>query len=170
MDGAVAPNGTMYLIGGWDGQSSQNTVLAYDPTSNTYACSAAFGGCASSHLVPLPTARSNLAVTLGTDGLIYAIGGFTTQPVATVEAYDPGANVWHQVTSLPHPSAGLTAVTDSDGTIYVSGGFDGQSYLNTVYGGKRTSECGNAIASNLWVGQMKRELSRWHGKRRWRTD
>jgi len=39
---------------------------------------------------PLPTPRATLAVVTGSDGLIYAIGGFDgTNALTTVEAYAP---------------------------------------------------------------------------------
>jgi len=133
MGGTLGADGKIYLIGGWDGVSSQNDVIAYDPVHNTYACSFAHAGCAASFLAPMPTARSNLGVAAGSDGLIYAVGGFTTQPVATVEVYDPVANDWQEETPLPHPASGLGVTANPDGSLIVAGGYDGQSYLNTAY-------------------------------------
>jgi hypothetical protein len=85
---------------------------------------------------PMPTARGNLGVAAGADGLIYAIGGFATQPVATVEAYNPVANVWQEATSLPHPTVGPGVTVNPDGGIVVVGGFDGQNYLGSTYIGR----------------------------------
>lgn len=66
------------------------SVEAYTPSTDTWAT-----------LVPMPTARYDVAAATGTDGRIYAIGG-TNGEVAlnTVEAYTP----------FPAPSPGLGAV------------------------------------------------------------
>jgi hypothetical protein len=85
---------------------------------------------------------------VGPDGWIYAFGGFTSQPVDTVEAYDPVGNVWHSATPLPHPSAGLTAATGPDGTMYVGAGFDGQNELNTVYAVHKAASNATPLASH----------------------
>ncbi|MCP3967822.1 MAG: hypothetical protein GY718_15965 [Lentisphaerae bacterium] len=85
-------------------------------------------------MAPMPTARYGLAVVLGKDGLIYAIGGINSQckRVATVEVYNPSANSWSQVTDMPTPRSDLSAVVSSDGKIYAIGGVADFSTIKTV--------------------------------------
>ena len=130
MGAATAPDGRIFVIGGWTESASLNTVEAYDPSTKTWACSSQAPGCASTSLAPMPSSRSALAVTTGGDGRIYAIGGFTDAPVATVEIYDPATNAWQTGPSLPHPAAAVGATTEANGDILAAGGFDGQSDLN----------------------------------------
>ena len=57
------------------------------------------------------------------DGKIYAMGGLDdeTWRSSTVEVYDPQADSWHQVASMPHGRRCHAAAT-MGGKIYVSGG------------------------------------------------
>ena len=73
----------------------------------------------------MPTARSNLSVEV-VNGILYAIGGHDgSNPVATVEAYDPSTNTWTTRDSLPTAArAGLEVVT-SNGRLYAVGGWTG---------------------------------------------
>jgi N-acetylneuraminic acid mutarotase len=63
------------------------------------------------------------------DGHVYVVGGFDAsgQPVATVEAYDPGTDRWTQRASLPTPlhHVNLAAVGSK---LYVVGGLSGSSF------------------------------------------
>lgn len=134
MSATVAYDGKIYLVGGWDGQQSIGLVEAYDPTTNTWSCSVSAPGCAVTNLAPLPTPRGNLGVTWGPGGTIWAIGGFTTVPVATVEVYDIRANRWSTGPQFPYAAAGVGAGTGPDGTIYAFGGHDGQdNYYGQLY-------------------------------------
>jgi len=85
----------------------------------------------------LPTPRDHLAaVTVGQR--IYAIGGRVGlnyhQNLATVEEYDPTADQWRSVTSMPTARSGITAEV-IDGRIYVLGGesADGTFHENERY-------------------------------------
>ena len=59
------------------------------------------------------------------DGKIYIMGGIGDGDVEldTVEAYDPQADSWQQVASMPHP-AFLHSAAAMGGKIYVTGGFE----------------------------------------------
>jgi len=74
----------------------------------------------------MPTARANLVAATGSDGRIYAIGGYDANgaSLAAVEAYDSKANRWTAVAPLPRAQDALTAVTSADGRIFVIGGED----------------------------------------------
>jgi len=90
---ATGSDGRIYAIGGVisDGLSSTdylNTVEVYDPSTNTWSMGA-----------PMPTSRAGLAAVRGSDGRIYAIGGFIRIPsgnvsvpsdLSTVEVYTTG--------------------------------------------------------------------------------
>ena len=73
------------------------------------------------------------------DGKIYAIGGLGVGFYDTVEAYDPQADSWQQVASMPQGLASHAAAA-MGGRIYVTGGHTDQgtftdegSSLNSVY-------------------------------------
>ena len=71
---------------------------------------------------PLPTARQEMPSAL-LGGRIYTPGGYDAQgaTVATLEIYDPAANVWTTGPSMPegrnHPG-----VTVAGGLVFVTGG------------------------------------------------
>ncbi|KAL4442810.1 hypothetical protein ABPG74_010699 [Tetrahymena malaccensis] len=112
------------IIGGNDGQNVQDMVEMYDKASLKLP----------KKLCSMIEKRDELAVTLGLDKKIYAIGGFGgTKNVClrTAERYDPETDRWEAIAPLNVPRRALAAVTLPDG-IYAIGGFDGQNYLSTV--------------------------------------
>lgn len=79
---------------------------------------------------PLQRRRQGVGVTLGLDGLIYAIGGdekpgssghVTTE---TVERFSEATKAWEYVQPMPGKRAFAGAVTDSSGRIWAVGGTD----------------------------------------------
>ena len=81
----------------------------------------------------IPTPR-NQVTWASANGIIYALGGRTSQGiVTTVNAYDPIADMWTQVSSLPTKRLGMAAATINE-KIYVFGGYtdDINSPLNLV--------------------------------------
>src|SRR5207237_819732 len=74
----------------------------------------------------LPAARANLAATTGSDGTLYAIGGYDGSGIqSTVYAFTPGVDTAARTfTSLPAAPAALAATPGSDGTVYAIGGWD----------------------------------------------
>ncbi len=79
----------------------------------------------------MPTARVNLAVAV-LNGEVYAIGGSDgTDPLNTVEAYDPATDMW--TTKAPLPVAlWAPAAAVVNGKLYVIGGSDNTSTFATV--------------------------------------
>ena len=78
--------------------------------------------------------RDELAVVLGNDNKIYAIGGFggaENQPLRTVEVYDIITNSWNFTPPMQFARRALAAATLADG-IYSIGGFDGTVYMSSV--------------------------------------
>lgn len=76
-----------------------------------------------STVAPMPTARDGLAAVAGADGLIYAIGGVSSNGASNaVEAYDPMTDSWTSRAPMPTPRFELAAVLGTDGRIYAIGG------------------------------------------------
>jgi N-acetylneuraminic acid mutarotase len=80
----------------------------------------------------MPTARFALAVVAAM-GKVYAIGGSGNGgTLAVVEAYDPAADTWAALTSMPTPRQHFAAALGPDGLIYTFGGTGAQPLYNTV--------------------------------------
>jgi len=118
---AAAVNGKIYVIGGRTGTAyimtatNTNVVEEYDPATDRW------GG----PLQRMPTARSGGGS--GTDGrMIYCAGGevATTQLTGAfraVEAFDPAANTWTTLPSMPIPRHGVAAAVIGNEFHLVSG-------------------------------------------------
>jgi hypothetical protein len=133
-DGSVGPS--LHYVGGF--APDRDTVLAAhwvldlrpdgaDAGAGDDAHADAYADAGWQSRAPLPTARGHLASAV-VDGTLYAIGGqrrHDTNPVdlAAVDAYDPRADRWRTVASLPAPRSHAEAATFvHDGRIYVVGG------------------------------------------------
>ena len=114
--GAVAWNGKIYVIGGYD-YNNNHTYIAdvhvYDPVSDTWTTNA-----------PIPTLRETLAVVT-VNHRIWAMGGTdpSNESLAIVEEFDPAQNSWTSGPDLP------TARNECYGavfgnTLYVFGGYN----------------------------------------------
>ena len=67
------------------------------------------------------------------DGKIYVMGGIGANVLDTVEVYDPQADSWQRVASMPQCLCNHAAAVIG-GKIYVTGGDDSQeSQMNSVY-------------------------------------
>jgi len=93
--------------------------------------------------------RDELAVALGPDGKIYAIGGYgggssssqqetqdskSSAPsncLRTAERFDFATNQWEMLPEMNEARRALAAVALPDG-IYAIGGYDGKQYLSSV--------------------------------------
>lgn len=113
-------DGRIYVMGGYSSLSAAAaplpTLEIYNPASNAWAAAA-----------PMPIPLGLLAAAVGSDGRIYAMGGYSSgaanvAPVNTVEAYDPRSNTWNVAASMPTARALLAAAGGSDGRIYAIGG------------------------------------------------
>src|SRR5437763_13869851 len=144
-------DGRLYVIGGADLSGTLQTVEAYDPSTNTWACSSddASAGCATHSLAPLPTPRQRLAAALGDDGRLYVLGGYNPSGgyLATVEAYAPTTNIWSTVASMPTPRGFLAAARGGDGRLYAIGGYNGRQALSTVQAYTPSSNTWATVAS-----------------------
>lgn len=83
---------------------------------------------------PMPTARGQVAVITGDDGLVYVMGGFagSDPPMPTVEAYDPLSEKWITKAPMLNATRGAAVAKGNDGTIYLIGGGNGTTYFATV--------------------------------------
>jgi hypothetical protein len=117
--GAVAPDGTIYMMGGWavqgSGTSTNPTLLA-----NVEAYAAGTW----TEAAPLPAARQGLAAAVDSYGRIEAVGGSdaSAQASGSMWSYTPATNTWQGLASLPTKRTRLAAATGSDGRVYVLGG------------------------------------------------
>jgi N-acetylneuraminic acid mutarotase len=75
----------------------------------------------------MPTPRSEMPVAV-VDGIFYVPGGFGG--VSSFEAYDPAADMWTTLASLPQGRHHLMA-TGHQGQVYLFGGAQGTSWLPT---------------------------------------
>ncbi len=119
------PDGRIMVIGGGTGChntqqcTTYKTVEAYNVRSHAWSL-----------LAPMRTSHYNFPAVLGSDGRVYALGGWNgISALATVEAYDIRANNWTNVANLPQAEEGAAAVVTRH-RIAVMGGYDGE---HTVY-------------------------------------
>ena len=119
----IAVEETLYFIGGNDGDS----ILGSVDTLNTRT-----GEWRRKESMHEP--RDELAVALGKNNKIYAIGGFGgrhNQPLRSAEVYDPLTDKWRSLPEMNDPRRALAAAVLADG-VYAIGGFDGNAYMSSV--------------------------------------
>jgi len=112
--GCAALDGKIYVIGGWDGHSDLSRVDRFDPSTNTWDT-----------VAPLPWRRWALA-GCAHEGIIYAIGGFSTalgtyQSTVARFTSDSGPGHWDVVESLKTPRTSPAAAV-AGGRMCVVGG------------------------------------------------
>ena len=115
--GAVAVDGELFVVGGYDGERELDLAEAFTPGTGTLR-----------QLPPLGISRGGLALVH--DGLtLFALGGGWTHPISTHERYDSALNAW---SNFPSPVQGewrnLAAAAQGD-QIHLVGGWSG-SYLD----------------------------------------
>jgi N-acetylneuraminic acid mutarotase len=80
---------------------------------------------------PMPTARSEIAAA-AVDGRIYVAGGLTALGTSNIfESYDPAADRWQKLPSLPLAVHHLAAV-GAAGCFYITGGYDSMRFKADV--------------------------------------
>eukprot|EP00794_Sanderia_malayensis_P000300 gene300-927_t len=109
-------------VGGWQQNMPTKDVYAYVPSKEQWY-----------PLLPMLECRYNHAVT-SCDGFIYVIGGRNekTKLMSSVLRFDPSANSWSYVSSLPYAMTAIGAVT-FDGQMYAIGGLSIIGSVNLVY-------------------------------------
>lgn len=116
--GAVVVGDDLFVVGGYDGQRELESARVYNTLRGEWR-----------DLPDLATGRGGLALLY--DGLaLFAVGGGWTQPVDTIERFDPATGLW---SNFPAPIAGewrhLGGAASSLGQLYLVGGWSG-SYLD----------------------------------------
>jgi N-acetylneuraminic acid mutarotase len=117
--------GRLYAVAGlgqWDAGSGSfaitDTVFRYDPVADAWV-----------DVAPFPAASFDVGVTASGSSL-YALGGVTDVahgPGAvsrTVYRYDPGADAWHAVSTMPRARQGGLVASGWRGRIWTAGGSD----------------------------------------------
>jgi N-acetylneuraminic acid mutarotase len=130
--GVAVVDGKIYAIGGYNGSYLAVNEM-YDPVADAWLTKA-----------PMSTPRADFGVAV-VQSKIYVFGGITgpsdyTLPSYTevTEVYDPEADTWENLTSMPTPRYSLTANVIND-RVYLIGGFDPtkmmsfESNVNEVY-------------------------------------
>lgn len=114
---ALGPNGLVYIV-------SNGALNGYDPVANKWTTG----------MAAMPTPRTDLGLAAGSDGRLYAIGGYgATSLTGAVEAYSIGTNTWTSQSALPANTEYPGVANAPDGRIYALGGAtDGGVLLNTV--------------------------------------
>jgi len=108
----TAPDGKIYVMGGFDGHAEFNCVDVYSPQTDSWQAA-----------TPMPTARRCLASALASNGKIYAIGGLNgASSLPTVEAFTPASNTWKACTALAAGRWYLGAAAIGS-KLYACGGF-----------------------------------------------
>lgn len=117
---AVALNGRLYAIGGYDASSRLNTVECFDSSTSQWSA-----------MTPMLQRRGLAgATTLG--GKIFVAGGFDgTTRHTSVECYEPTIDRWTLVSEMQAPREGA-GLANLDGVLYCVGGYDGNSILNSI--------------------------------------
>ena len=114
---AVALNGQVYVLGGWDDDGTvTNSVWHFDPQRSTWT-----------ELPPMAQ-RRDLFGAAALDGKIYAIGGVggdednEDDVLRTVERFDPVTNAWESVAGMQLERGEFAAVA-LDGKLFAIGGY-----------------------------------------------
>jgi hypothetical protein len=112
--GAVAGGDYIYFYGGTDGTTATNAVVGFSPS-----------GDGNLTLAPMSVARAYLGYAPDSSGNAYAIGGLDDngQPLASAEQYNPEANTWTSIASMPTARYNFPAVFDHTNQIYIFGGY-----------------------------------------------
>jgi hypothetical protein len=123
-------DGRVLVTGGRTASTSAaGVVLAtaeiYDPASDTWTETAG----------PMNVARRSHTATLLPDGKVLIVGGgngvstTTSQPIASVESFDPATGVFTVVGNMLGPRSAHSAILLDDGTVLISGGSNGTGTL-----------------------------------------
>lgn len=111
--GTVAFQGAIYIIGGFNGATHLNSVVAIDPINRNWYTRASMNRC-----------RCYVSVAV-LNGKIYACGGYNgSERTNTCEVYDPVANEWKLIKPMNQIRSDGTCVAYKN-KLYMFGGFDG---------------------------------------------
>ncbi|HWB08540.1 MAG TPA: immunoglobulin domain-containing protein [Pirellulales bacterium] len=146
------PNGLFLVFGGLENGFATSAVTQYDP----YTVSVVDGTTNQTRsLRSMNVPRAEFGWATDANDLSYAIGGQDNNgtPLATMEVYDPTANTWTYLASLPQTLYGESAIGDGAGHIYTFGGVGANGQIsNVVYRYTIASNTWDTSASPMQVG------------------
>jgi hypothetical protein len=142
--GAVASGGMIILYGGTDGTASTSAVIGYSPSDGP------------APLASMSIARSYLGSAPDRNGNAYAIGGLDDNgsPLASAERYNPDADTWSAVASLPMALYDFPAVFNRTNYIYIFGG-----RTNTTSGTEIDTVLRYSVSANTWTAMASMPIA-----------
>ncbi len=154
--GAVASGGIIIVYGGTDGTNATNAVLGYSPSGDPVLT-----------LTPMSVARAYLGYAADTGGNAYALGGLDAggHPLASAERYNPDADAWSAIASLPAPRYNFPAVSDGTNEIYVFGGS-----TNTQTGSETADVLRYSVSGNQWTAMAPMPVATAGSAAAWGVD
>jgi Kelch motif len=136
---ALAHGGALLVGGAACGRPENIAEYRCLPTASTYRLSST--GSVWSPVASMLEARANPTAVRLADGRVLVVGGFgrdcpptfahgySCQPLATAEIFDPVSGQWSTTAPMPQARGGARATLLSDGTVLVVGGYDGQEAI-----------------------------------------
>ncbi|MBX0328149.1 hypothetical protein K2Z83_10710, partial [Oscillochloris sp. ZM17-4] len=119
----LLPDGTVLVVGGYDGSGYLSSAERYDPTTDRWSPTTG----------SLATARYRPTATLLPDGTVLVVGGYGSSGVlSSAERYDPATGSWSDAGSLASARYWHTATLLASGQVLVVGGYDGSGYLSSA--------------------------------------
>jgi hypothetical protein len=146
------PNGYFIVFGGMENGYAISAVTQYDPNTVTVV-DGATNQTRSLRSMNVP--RADFGWATDTSDLSYAIGGQDNNgtPLSSVEVYNPTANSWTYLASLPQTLYGESAVSDGAGHIYTLGGIGVNGAItNLVYRYTIATNTWDQLAAPMQVG------------------
>jgi N-acetylneuraminic acid mutarotase len=118
---AVCVDGSVYVIGGWDGRSSQKSAEVYDGSAGQWRA------------LPEMSAARNGCAAVCVEGDVYVMGGNESghSDLKSAECFDTSTGQWRALPEMSMARSGCAAVC-VEGDVYVIGGNNGSSQLNSV--------------------------------------
>ena len=122
---ATAPNGKIYVFGGFGDVGPSDDIIEFDPVTKTVMTLEA----------TLPDRRDGISAATAPNGKIYVFGGSNNTNIRSddIIEFDPVTKtVMTLEATLPTARYGTSAATAPNGKIYVFGGFHTGSYLDDI--------------------------------------
>jgi N-acetylneuraminic acid mutarotase len=163
----VAVNGKLYVIGGWGDGKAAGITYEYDPATDKWT---------KKRSMPRPAHHAALAAA---NGKIYVVGGFVPpqdiqipvggawQPIDDAWEYDPAADSWKSLPSMPG-KLGSALAAEVGGKIYVIGGVTtvegSKDPFFTFFGPARVLTTNDVYdpATNKWESRKPMSVARNH--------
>lgn len=111
MGSVSTSDGKIYTVGGWfNGCEALASIDIFDCEKNTWSKGA-----------PMKFARRLHGVCASDDGFVYVFGGLLNEETSTAERYDPAADEWKEIASLPFPACTTACAIGSDCFVFAWG-------------------------------------------------